>query len=66
MPKVFACPFWRYEKNGFSYCQGGSRIRFRRVTSYCEYQRTYCLQPKDWEQCTIAQEILKEEENRGK
>lgn len=57
MGKIFACPFWRYEKNGFSYCENSSRLRFRRLAQLNRYQKTYCMDAKNWEKCTIAQEM---------
>lgn len=61
MPRTWSCPFWSWEDGHRVYCEG-CRLDFKAKDARDDYVSRYCANVPGWENCTIAQELLRLEE----
>lgn len=58
--RVWACPFYRNDRKGKIYCEGGCvQMRKRTLDGYAE---RFCGSVEGWEKCSIARALVEEYE----
>lgn len=63
MPKLFACPFWRWEEKLKQHCEAG-RVDYPSREARAEYQGMYCANVNGWNKCTLAMAMCREYERK--
>lgn len=54
MPRVFACPFWSWEKKLENKCEFCA-IKFPSPEARAKYIKAYCTDVNGYRGCTVAQ-----------
>lgn len=55
MPEVYACPWFRYTKNGRVFCDGCRALDLPSLSAMQRYKDQYCLSITGWPKCTVSQ-----------
>jgi len=58
VPKVYDCPFWRWEERMRVHCEGGN-VRFSDAAMRADYIGRYCANNPGWKACSIAAGLLR-------
>lgn len=54
MPRVYNCPFFRWEDGMKIHCESGT-VRFPTIKCKLDYARRFCAAVPGWNGCTLAQ-----------
>ena len=63
MPRTWCCPFWKFEDGLKVFCEG-CRLHFQAAEARNDYVSRFCANVPGWEDCTVAQELILQEEKR--
>ncbi len=58
MPKTYICPFWKWDRERITSCEG-CRMRFPDDAAKREYAGRYCASTEGWKKCSVAESLLK-------